>query len=225
MVGFASGLMTTISGALAGLSISSVAVWGPIVAILVFILIIIGPLISAMLPPGRGMGGGVVDQTTLNGGYLAAPAWSGDINDLPDSCPPDSLPIGGTVTQGPEAIGCSHAPYKNTIDVATNNTSATATHDGVVETVANMGSGYGQFVDIRAKCNSVVFVTRYAHLAVGLQQVAKGQKITRGTVVGLTDNSGNSTGPHLHYEIRGLTTDHFAKWSGCCVDNGIACQN
>jgi murein DD-endopeptidase MepM/ murein hydrolase activator NlpD len=44
------------------------------------------------------------------------------------------------------------------------------------------------------------FRTRYAHLKKSLVQ--KGDIVQRGQVIGLVGNSGRSTGPHVHYEIR-----------------------
>lgn len=44
------------------------------------------------------------------------------------------------------------------------------------------------------------YETRYAHLK--HIEVKKGKKLKRGAVVGMVGESGNATGPHLHYEIR-----------------------
>jgi murein DD-endopeptidase MepM/ murein hydrolase activator NlpD len=44
------------------------------------------------------------------------------------------------------------------------------------------------------------FTTRYAHLK--SIEVAVGEEVAAGTIVGEVGSSGRSTGPHLHYEIR-----------------------
>jgi|SRR5699024_5602900 len=71
-----------------------------------------------------------------------------------------------------------------------------ATADGVV-TTATMQRGYGRIVIID---HGFGFETRYAHM--NKINVRKGQKVTRGHVIGEVGNSGLSTGPHVHYEIR-----------------------
>ena len=42
--------------------------------------------------------------------------------------------------------------------------------------------------------------TLYMHLA--SITVKRGQKVKRGDQIGLMDNTGGSSGPHLHYEVR-----------------------
>lgn len=71
-----------------------------------------------------------------------------------------------------------------------------ATGDGVVE-FAGSGDGYGLLVEINHG-NGVS--TRYAHMS--RIKVKDGQKVSRATVIGLLGNTGRSTGPHLHYEVR-----------------------
>ncbi|MCH2629222.1 MAG: M23 family metallopeptidase [Nisaea sp.] len=71
-----------------------------------------------------------------------------------------------------------------------------ATAPGKVIRVGRQGK-YGRTVDIR---HSFGLVTRYAHLY--RYKVKVGQKVSRGQVIGLLGNSGRSTGPHVHYEIR-----------------------
>lgn len=58
-------------------------------------------------------------------------------------------------------------------------------------------SGYGKTVEVD---HGLGFSTLYAHLSRII--VSRGDWVRPGTVVGLGGNSGRSTGPHLHYEIR-----------------------
>ena len=71
-----------------------------------------------------------------------------------------------------------------------------ATADGVV-TMAKYDGGYGLTVEID---HGNGIVTRYAHNAKLL--VRKGQRVKRGDVIAYVGNSGRSTAPHLHYEVR-----------------------
>lgn len=71
-----------------------------------------------------------------------------------------------------------------------------ATGDGVV-TEAKFDGAYGWLVDVE---HSPSVVSRYAHLSKTLVKV--GQNVRRGDRVALSGNSGRSTGPHLHYEVR-----------------------
>ena len=71
-----------------------------------------------------------------------------------------------------------------------------ATADGVV-THADWQSGYGRLVKIQHEFG---IETRYAHMS--RIRVNKGQRVSRGDLIGDMGNSGRSTGPHLHYEVR-----------------------
>lgn len=71
-----------------------------------------------------------------------------------------------------------------------------ATGDATVLS-ADWNSGYGYMVELDHGYN---YVTRYAHLSDML--VKPGQKVTRGDLIGRVGNTGKSTGPHLHYEVR-----------------------
>ena len=71
-----------------------------------------------------------------------------------------------------------------------------ATADGVV-TSAGWSSGYGRLIKIQHEFG---IETRYAHL--NAIRVEVGQRVSRGQRIGDMGNSGRSTGPHLHYEVR-----------------------
>lgn len=68
---------------------------------------------------------------------------------------------------------------------------------GVVGRVGYEAGGYGNFVVV-AHSNGVE--SRYAHLNESL--VVPGQRVEAGQAIALGGNTGNSTGPHLHFEIR-----------------------
>ena len=72
-----------------------------------------------------------------------------------------------------------------------------AADDGVVALVGSSSSGYGNYVVI---AHSGGLNTLYGHLSTAL--VSVGQQVTQGTVVGLEGSTGNSTGAHLHFELR-----------------------
>lgn len=72
-----------------------------------------------------------------------------------------------------------------------------AADDGIVALVGSSSSGYGTYVVV---AHAGGFDTLYGHLSTAL--VKPGQTVTQGTVVGLEGSTGNSTGPHLHFELR-----------------------
>ncbi|NDV00454.1 peptidoglycan DD-metalloendopeptidase family protein [Pseudoroseicyclus sp. CLL3-39] len=71
-----------------------------------------------------------------------------------------------------------------------------ATADGVV-THAGWSSGYGRLIKIRHEFG---IETRFGHL--NAIDVQVGQRVSQGEHIGDMGNSGRSTGPHLHYEVR-----------------------
>lgn len=71
-----------------------------------------------------------------------------------------------------------------------------ATGDGKV-VAADWNSGYGKMIEID---HGYRYRTRYAHLSDML--VRPGQTVRRGDLIGRVGNTGKSTGPHLHYEVR-----------------------
>ncbi len=75
-------------------------------------------------------------------------------------------------------------------------TAVMASSGGTV-TRAGWGSGYGYVVYIQHADGRE---TRYGHLSKVL--VSVGQKVSQGQKIALSGNTGRSTGPHLHFEIR-----------------------
>jgi murein DD-endopeptidase MepM/ murein hydrolase activator NlpD len=71
-----------------------------------------------------------------------------------------------------------------------------ATGDGMVSR-ASWYSTYGLYVAIE---HGGQIQTRYAHMS--RLNVAEGQRVRKGDVIGFVGSTGRSTGPHLHYEVR-----------------------
>lgn len=71
-----------------------------------------------------------------------------------------------------------------------------AAADGVV-TFAGWRMGYGNLVEIKHENG---FTTRYGHLYKSI--VKEGKQVSAGELVALLGNTGRSTGPHLHFEVR-----------------------
>ena len=71
-----------------------------------------------------------------------------------------------------------------------------ATGNGTVSKVEFNGRGYGNNIIIN---HGYGYETLYGHMSKIL--VSQGQKIKRGDIIGMVGNTGQSTGPHLHYEV------------------------
>jgi len=71
-----------------------------------------------------------------------------------------------------------------------------ATADGIVS-MAQWFSSYGLYVSIE---HGGAIETRYGHMS--RLNVAAGQRVRKGDIIGFVGSTGRSTGPHLHYEVR-----------------------
>jgi len=76
-------------------------------------------------------------------------------------------------------------------------TAIQATGKGVVKRVQKKKYGYGNNIIID---HGFGYTTLYAHMAE--INVKKGDKVTKGQKIGTIGNTGTSTAPHLHYEVR-----------------------
>jgi len=113
---------------------------------------------------------------------------------------PSIRPVGGWITS---KFGYRKSPFtgKRTfhagLDISNKlGTKIIATADGKVSYAANK-MYYGLLVVID---HGYGRVTKYGHMKKIL--VKRGQNVKRGEVLGLLGNTGQSTGPHVHYEVR-----------------------
>ncbi|CUU78452.1 M24/M37 family peptidase [Campylobacter hyointestinalis] len=85
--------------------------------------------------------------------------------------------------------------------------------DGVIEFAGYNNSGFGYLVIIE---HNFGFKTRFAHMS-RKDVVKEGDFVKKGDLIGYSGNTGLSTGPHLHYEIRfiqrPLDPINFIKWN------------
>ena len=77
-----------------------------------------------------------------------------------------------------------------------------AIQDGVV-TGADYSGGYGLMVVLQHETEEAQLESRYAHLAEIF--VEPGTAVKKGDIIGLVGSTGNSTGPHLHFEMHQMT--------------------
>ena len=103
---------------------------------------------------------------------------------------PSGLPVTGRLSQG------YHSGH-NGLDIAVPiGTPIESTMDGQVVHAGWNNQGYGNLVIVE----NGEYRTYYAHLS--SVPVSVGDTVKAGTTIGISGSTGNSTGPHLHYEIR-----------------------
>jgi len=77
-------------------------------------------------------------------------------------------------------------------------TKVRAAGDGVVQFTGNAGA-YGNLIEIKHYDGMVSY---YGHLSKFFNNIMAGDEVKQGDLIGYVGNTGRSTGPHLHYEIR-----------------------
>ncbi|MEU6982285.1 LysM peptidoglycan-binding domain-containing M23 family metallopeptidase [Streptomyces sp. NPDC046324] len=107
-------------------------------------------------------------------------------------------PVSGGISTPYRASGAMWSSgYHTGVDfIASSGTSVKAVGAGTVYSAGNSGS-YGNEVVIQHADGTF---SQYAHLS--SLGVSAGQTVTGGQEIGLSGSTGNSTGPHLHFEIR-----------------------
>ena len=106
------------------------------------------------------------------------------------NCAPTGLPLDGILTQ-------RFHRYHSGIDIGVpSNTPVLATHSGQVTFADWSDIGYGYLVIIQ----NAQFITYYAHNT--SFNVNSGDLVGQGSIVAWSGSTGNSSGPHVHYETR-----------------------
>lgn len=107
-----------------------------------------------------------------------------------DACAPAGNPVEGVLTQR------FHA-YHSGIDIGVPlGTPVLATHSGIVTFADWSEVGYGYLVIIQNQ----QFITYYAHNM--SFNVSANQRVGKGSIIAWSGSTGNSSGPHVHYETR-----------------------
>jgi murein DD-endopeptidase MepM/ murein hydrolase activator NlpD len=106
------------------------------------------------------------------------------------SCPPSGRPVDGILTQ-------YFTGYHSGIDIAASlGTPVHATQSGIVTWADWNTFGYGNLVIVQ----SDRYITYYAHNT--SFTVEPGQQVFKGDLIAFSGSTGNSSGPHVHYETR-----------------------
>ncbi len=135
-----------------------------------------------------------------------------------------SMPVEGdtknSITQGYGATAFAKSEYvhhwHNGLDLAASiGTPILAAADGIVDASGNEDlycyhAAYGKFITIN---HDNGLTTLYGHLSRIL--VVKGQKVTRGELIGYSGNTGDVTGPHLHFTVFAQSTYYLANSKSC----------
>lgn len=108
-----------------------------------------------------------------------------------------SRPYYGTITARFGSRGSRWATTHTGIDYAGRTGDAIKAADGGTVTYAGWNGSYGKMVKIS---HGNGLETWYAHMS--SIYVKSGQKVAKGATIGALGSTGNTTGPHLHFEVR-----------------------
>lgn len=114
-------------------------------------------------------------------------------------------PVEGTYSSG---FGMRNGRMHWGVDIAGNSgKTIKASAAGTVVT-STTHSSYGEYIVIRHNIGGKTYDTLYAHMVSGSRKVAVGNTVSQGQAIGIVGSTGNSTGPHLHFEL------HTGPWNG-----------
>ncbi len=155
--------------------------------------------------PGNGgsatNGAGVIGNSSVAGGG-AAPAPTG-LQETGNPGPASNMGFISPLPQGSYGLGDginarrSYGAHGGQDMGAPMGTPVMAAKDGVVTRIDFDPGGYGNWVEIQHPDGTR---TRYAHLS-SFGGFQKGQSVRQGNIIGKVGSTGNSTGPHLHFEV------------------------
>lgn len=102
-------------------------------------------------------------------------------------------PVRGSISSG---FGVRYGRMHTGIDITSSSGTPIAAAESGRVISAGWGGAYGRMVDID---HGGGVVTRYAHMS--RIAVSVGQEVNRGELIGYVGSTGNSSGPHLHFEV------------------------
>jgi murein DD-endopeptidase MepM/ murein hydrolase activator NlpD len=121
-----------------------------------------------------------------------------------------AVPVGSPF--GPRIAPCRGcSTFHNGTDFETGDRAPIYAVAAGVVTASEFSGALGQHIAISHVINGHAFTSIYGHMTAGSQLVKVGQVITEGEPLGLTGSTGESTGPHLDFEIdiAGTPVDSF----------------
>lgn len=120
--------------------------------------------------------------------------------------PVSKYTLSATYGRGGGMWASKHSGQDFAVSVGTN---VKAVHTGTVVKAGPNGAGdgpaYGNAIVVKHGTGPSAKYSQYAHLS--KVKVHPGQKVDKGQSIALSGNTGNSSGPHLHFEIR--TTPNY----------------
>lgn len=179
------------------------------------------PLASIVVTSGFGMRADPVDQpwaARVGMGPIGSSGWAAGQKWRPKVVPAPSPLTGAATVNTPTRLGLSmglspsggghfggfrvgggHLQLHEGVDlVAAVGTPVYAAGDGIVMGAEPKGR-YGNWIEIE---HAGRLATVYGHLSAFAPGIRAGSDVKRGDLIGYTGNTGRTTGPHLHFEIR-----------------------
>lgn len=108
----------------------------------------------------------------------------------------------GSYKQGRTTVGPDSGGHQGADMLAPAGTPIYAAASGVVTASAESIGGYGVCIMIDHVIGGQRVSTLYGHMTYGSRQVAQGQYVEAGQLIGVVGSTGSSTANHLHFEVR-----------------------